>query len=125
MNARAPERLVAMLSTFIGEPALLLAGIGPFWPPFGGRSRWAWVFGVVGCLWVGRFISSLSYGLEARDPVTLVSGCAVLSGVALIAGWLPAYRAARIDPVVLLRDARAAMSGKVEITLNAVTRVLR
>ena len=55
-------------------------------------------------LWAGRFIGSLLYGLQPRDPVTLLSAAAVLAVVALAAGWLPARRAARIDPTVVLRE---------------------
>ena len=43
------------------------------------------------------------YGLSALDPLTLIAACAVLFAVALAATFVPAWRAARIDPVVALR----------------------
>jgi putative ABC transport system permease protein len=44
------------------------------------------------------------YGLEPRDPVTLVAASIVLAAVGAVAGRLPAYRASRIDPAAVLRD---------------------
>jgi len=44
------------------------------------------------------------YGLEPRDPVTLIGASAVLALIGALAGWLPARRAARIDPAVVLRQ---------------------
>jgi ABC-type lipoprotein release transport system permease subunit len=48
-------------------------------------------------------IASLLYGVDARDPVTLTTVAAVLAVVSLAACWLPARRAAHLDPVVVLR----------------------
>jgi predicted permease len=56
-------------------------------------------------IWAAKFVASLLYGLEPRDPVTLVGAAAVLGTVGAIAGWLPAHRASRIDPAEVLRDA--------------------
>jgi predicted permease len=55
-------------------------------------------------LWVVKFIGALLFRLEARDPVTLIVAIAILAIVAFIAGWLPARRAARLDPTVVLRQ---------------------
>lgn len=62
------------------------------------------VLGGVASWWAARFVGTLLYGLPARDPVTLVSAAVVLAGVGAIAGWLPARRAARIDPAEVLRE---------------------
>ena len=45
-----------------------------------------------------RFVTALLYGLQPRDPATLVGAALTLAGVGAVAGWLPAYRASRIDP---------------------------
>ena len=54
--------------------------------------------------WASQFVATLLYGLEPRDPATLVGSAAVLAAVGALAGWLPARRAARIDPAEVLRD---------------------
>ena len=50
-----------------------------------------------------RSASSFLFGLESWDPPTLVFALASLSGVAALASFLPAFRAARLDPVDALR----------------------
>jgi len=51
-----------------------------------------------------RLIASLLYGVSTRDPLMLVVPCGILIAVAAAAGWLPARRATRVDPMVALRD---------------------
>jgi predicted permease len=54
--------------------------------------------------WASRFVTAtLLYGLEARDPLTLIGAALILTAVGISAGWIPARRAARIDPMVSLR----------------------
>jgi predicted permease len=60
--------------------------------------------GFVGALFATRLAASLLYGVTATDPVTFGVMIAVLGGVALLAGYLPAMRASRIEPVSLLRS---------------------
>ena len=55
-------------------------------------------------VWASKFVATLLYGLEPRDPLTLVASAAVLATVGGVAGWLPARRASRIDPAQVLRD---------------------
>jgi predicted permease len=55
-------------------------------------------------LWASRFVTTLLYGLQPRDPSTLVLAGLVLSLVGALAGWIPARRAARIDPARVLRE---------------------
>ena len=59
--------------------------------------------GLAGALALARLISSLLYGIAPYDPVTLVSVTVGLLAVAGLASWLPAMRAARIDPIEALR----------------------
>jgi putative ABC transport system permease protein len=55
-------------------------------------------------LWAARYVGSLLYGLEPRDPATFVGAALVMSAIGVVAAWLPARRAARIDPARVLRD---------------------
>jgi putative ABC transport system permease protein len=62
---------------------------------------------VAGCavsLWAAQFVSTLLYGLQPRDPKTMIAAAAALAAVGALAGWLPAYRASRIDPAEVLRS---------------------
>ena len=59
--------------------------------------------GLVGALALSRLISSLLFGIAPHDPVTLGTVTLALLGVAALASWLPAMRAARIDPTEALR----------------------
>jgi ABC-type lipoprotein release transport system permease subunit len=55
-------------------------------------------------LWASKFVASLLYGLEPRDLPTLIGAAVTLGAVAALAAWLPARRAARIDPAQVLRE---------------------
>jgi len=59
--------------------------------------------GLVSAYALTRVIASFLFGVTARDPVVFVSVPLLLSSVALLGVWLPARRAARVDPVVALR----------------------
>ena len=50
-----------------------------------------------------QLITSRLYGLAPTDPVAFAIAAAVLTGVGLVAAWIPAYRASRADPLLALR----------------------
>jgi len=52
---------------------------------------------------LGRFVASLVYGITPNDPATLVAVAVFLAAVALLATYLPARAAARVDPMLVLR----------------------
>jgi putative ABC transport system permease protein len=70
---------------------MLLAGLGI-------------ALGLGGSVAATRLLESQLYGVTATDPLTLGSVAALLGGIAFLACWLPARRAARVDPTVALRS---------------------
>ena len=61
------------------------------------------IFGVVGSFALTRLMQSMLYGVKATDPLTLAAVIQLMIVVALLACFLPAHRAAKVDPVVALR----------------------
>ncbi len=59
--------------------------------------------GFVAALALTRVMESLLFGVGARDPMTFVAVALVLTAVACAACFAPAWRAARVDPMVALR----------------------
>jgi ABC-type antimicrobial peptide transport system permease subunit len=62
------------------------------------------VVGTLASLGVARLIASLLFGTQPTDPATYAGMAALLLAVALVAGYLPAWRASRINPMVALRN---------------------
>jgi ABC-type antimicrobial peptide transport system permease subunit len=60
--------------------------------------------GVAGSLAAGRLIESLLYGLQPNDPAHLAAALAILAAATALAAYLPARRAARLDPMTALRE---------------------
>jgi ABC-type antimicrobial peptide transport system permease subunit len=128
------DRMVAILSTFFGGLALLLASIGLYGlmsyavsrrtPEIGVRRalgaeprdiRWmitrealflvtvGIAIGLPGALAATRLISSMLFGLKPADLFSFSLATLLMMAVGLLAGYLPARRAARVDPMVALR----------------------
>lgn len=88
MALGAPAREVVRL---VIAQASRLAGLGV-------------VIGVAVALVVSKALASLLFGVSPRDPATLVSVAVMLFIVALVASWIPARRAGRVEPMAVLRD---------------------
>ncbi len=78
------------VSRMVLRQGMILAGIGV-------------IVGLIAAVGLTRLMSSLLYGVEATDPVTFGVVAALLTAVALVASYLPALRASRIDPLEALR----------------------
>jgi putative ABC transport system permease protein len=61
-------------------------------------------FGVAGSLALSRFLEGYLYRIKPTDPLTLTAACAILAIAAVLASYLPARRAASIDPTRALRS---------------------
>ncbi len=79
-----------VLSLIVGQ-AMLHAGAGI-------------AIGVIASAALTRLMSSLLFAVSATDPITFVAISVLLAGVALLACWIPARRASRVDPMVALRN---------------------
>ena len=62
------------------------------------------IFGVVGALWFAPLLEAFLFEVKTRDPITLVGAPLMLVAIALLACYLPARRAMRVDPVIALRE---------------------
>jgi ABC-type antimicrobial peptide transport system permease subunit len=60
--------------------------------------------GVVSSLWFARVLAGFLFGVAPRDPTIFTTVTVLLAGVALLAVWVPAQRATRLDPVAALRQ---------------------
>ncbi len=60
--------------------------------------------GLAAALGMGRLMADMLFGVRPTDSVSLIAGPALLAGVAFLASYLPARRAARVDPVIALRN---------------------
>jgi predicted permease len=71
------------------------------------EASWLAVFGIgIGlgsAFWLTRFLQTLLYGLKPSDPATLIGAALLLLATAVGAGWLPAWRASKVQPMEALR----------------------
>ena len=66
----------------------------------------AWIgigVGLFAAFGLTRFLGTMLYGLKAADPLTLIGACCLLFAAATLAGWVPARRAAGVQPMQALR----------------------
>jgi len=83
-----------------GRPAVLRMFLARgLWLAVGGL-----VVGVLGSVAVSRWIGSLLFEMRARDPWTIAAATLAVAAVALIASYIPARRATRVDPLIALRS---------------------
>jgi len=68
-----------------------------------GRAGAGIAIGLAGSLILTRFLSTLLFGVGATDPVTFIAVATLLAAVSLLASYIPARRATRIDPIAALR----------------------
>jgi ABC-type antimicrobial peptide transport system permease subunit len=85
LGAQAPN-----IRNMVVRQGMVLAGIGV-------------VIGISGALGLTRLLAAFLFGVKAWDPAAFVVTPLLLSAVALLAVWIPAYRATRVDPVTALR----------------------
>jgi putative ABC transport system permease protein len=64
------------------------------------------VAGLAGALVLGRWLDALAFGIAPSDPRILIASAVVLALVAFVAAWLPAQRAARVEPRIAMQDGR-------------------
>jgi predicted permease len=62
------------------------------------------VIGLVGVVALGRLLASLLYGVGSTDALALAAATGALMAVGLFAAWIPARRASRVDPAIVLRE---------------------
>ena len=100
--------LVSQRSQEIGIRMALGAGRPAVLRLFLARGLWlavaGLVAGVIGSVAVSRWVGSLLFEMSARDPWTIAAAAITVAAVALLASYIPARRATRVDPLIALRS---------------------
>ena len=60
--------------------------------------------GLAGAFALTRVLKSLLFQVSALDPIALTVACVLMTLIGILAAWIPASRAARVDPMTVLRD---------------------
>ena len=97
------ERTFAALYTGFGALALVMACMGLYATMAYAVARRTTEIGFLMALETTAFLKSFLFGLQSNDPLALAVAAAILIACALLAGYTPAWRAARIDPMAALR----------------------
>jgi ABC-type antimicrobial peptide transport system permease subunit len=63
------------------------------------------VLGVAGAFFATRVIQGLLFGVAPHDPATFIGVVVTMAAIGIVACWIPALRAARIDPAITMRSA--------------------
>ena len=63
------------------------------------------VLGVAGAFFAAGIIRGLLFGVAPHDPVTFIGVAVMMAAIGIVACWIPALRAARIDPAITMRSA--------------------
>jgi predicted permease len=82
----APARVRFMILRQVGVMTLCGAGIG-----------------LLAALWIARLAEGILFNMQGRDPVVFIAATLTLAVVALAAGFIPAHRASKVDPMIALR----------------------
>ncbi|MDX2149591.1 MAG: ABC transporter permease [Bryobacteraceae bacterium] len=78
------------IATLVTRDVVIFAGLG-------------FALAIPAAAGLAKFVESLLFGVKPMDPVAVAGACAAMAAVALVAAWVPARRAARMDPSVTLR----------------------
>src|SRR5262249_4619376 len=78
------------ISSMVIRQGMVLAGIGL-------------VIGIAGAFWLTKFLTGFLFGVKAWDPMAFILAPVLLCSVALLAVWVPARRATRVNPISALR----------------------
>ncbi|MDQ3487010.1 MAG: ABC transporter permease [Acidobacteriota bacterium] len=82
----APARVRLMILRQVGMMTIIGAGLG-----------------LLAALWIARLAEGILFNMQGRDPVVFVGATLTLAVVALAAGFIPAHRASKVDPMIALR----------------------